>query len=441
MILHLLSVIIEWSVSDCYATDIWFGSYGRVPVSTDLSAGAGGGHGSPAQIVSHGPRVDAEPYLELDFKLWRHGKDGDFGMVFTPAVAGELFAYSGVWDTQIAIRNLYAEAEAAPFTLWAGARMYRGSDLFLLDFWPLNDLNIVGGGAGFLWDDGRADLAVGFNRLRAEEWQYQIREVPEAGGTGTEEVLSLDRQRVVGAASVSHRWGGTVDVRPEFYLEGHFLPRGDRYIGDLITETLPSDGGLAGGLSLRLGGADGWGTLWYRAAGGLAVWDELEVPEGAFNTAYTTRGASLHRLALEGGWTERAVGVIGGGYVERRTDADGVRDADDRWEASAAVRAQWLFGKHGDIGLEFSQQVLAADGINPRSQRHEVGQISRVQLMPAYQMGWGHRYQPQLRIQYSLSVLNEGARLQFPAEDLRSATAVQHRLGLAAEWWFSEKVK
>lgn len=424
--------------SQAAAADLFMQSYGRMPVGINLSPGGQGGAGSPAQIVAHPPRLDADPYVEMGMAVWKYLDDADLMLKTTPAIQGEWFAYSGAWAAQLAVREMYMAAELPLGRLWAGARMYRGRDLYLLDFWPMDDLDLVGGGGGVRWDSGRADLALGLNRLRGDAWQYQTRAVPVEGGVGTEEVLTLDRQRAVAALSAEQILGAN---EAKVYLEGHFLPAGTRYLDDHLTETLPSDGGFAAGIAWRVGDEDAWAQLWYRGALGLAALDELQIPSGAFDTQYRTTAARRHRIALEGGWLKGSSGWMAGGYFDRYADADGVRDQDDRWEGAAAARYQWLSGNHLCMGLELSGQWLAPDGLNPRSQQPELGQILRLQFLPAWQLSYGHRYRPQLRLQYSLSLLNQGARLQFPAEDLRAQAAVQHRIGLAAEWWMDEKVR
>ena len=70
-------------------------------------------------------------------------------MVFVPAYSGDLFHFTGNFSQNFAIRNAYAEVEnlgISGLSLWAGSRMYRGDDIYLLNFWPLDNLNTIGGG-------------------------------------------------------------------------------------------------------------------------------------------------------------------------------------------------------------------------------------------------------------------------------------------------------
>jgi len=132
------------------ATGFDFGSYGRIGVGSD-----GRGHeGYSTNVVSHGSRLEEAPYLELNFYYSRSvGGDSHrrWRVVLVPAFAGgDLFHYSGDFTSHIAIRNAYAETQNLGFDglqLWAGSRMYRGDDIYLFDYLPLDNQNTVGGGA------------------------------------------------------------------------------------------------------------------------------------------------------------------------------------------------------------------------------------------------------------------------------------------------------
>src|SRR5213075_1882088 len=103
-------------------------------------------------------------------------------VIFVPAYSGDLFYYTGNFTQNFAIRNAYAEVEnlgVRGLSLWAGSRMYRGDDVYLFDFWPLDNLNTVGGGAAYRFNHERTDVAVhvGMNRLD-NIFQYQQVQVP-----------------------------------------------------------------------------------------------------------------------------------------------------------------------------------------------------------------------------------------------------------------------
>src|SRR5258706_497834 len=158
-------------------TGLRFGSYGRVIAGTDLR----GGKPEKILVVAHGPRIVEDSYLELDFSYGLLAQNDTVKVrpVITLAFDGTLFHDTGEFDAHPALRNVYLEMQGAAvpgLTLWAGSRMYRGDDIYLFDFWPLDDLNTVGGGAQYrkpltVDDTGRArnalELAVhaGANRL------------------------------------------------------------------------------------------------------------------------------------------------------------------------------------------------------------------------------------------------------------------------------------
>jgi len=51
--------------------------------------------------------------------------------------------------------------------------------------------------------------------------------------------------------------------------------------------------------------------------------------------------------------------------------------------------------------------------------------------------GRGSYKRPQLRIIYAFTARNQAARDLYAAEDVFSQRAIEHYLGLQAEWWFN----
>ncbi|HZO14936.1 MAG TPA: carbohydrate porin, partial [Polyangiaceae bacterium] len=127
-----------------------FGSYGRVIAATDLQ----GRPPRDADIVAHGSRLDHENYVELELRRDDHwfALDADTRFVATLALGHPVFHYDGEFDVRLAVRNLYAEERnigLEGLSFWAGSRMLRGDDIYLLDFWPLDNLNTLGAGLGY----------------------------------------------------------------------------------------------------------------------------------------------------------------------------------------------------------------------------------------------------------------------------------------------------
>lgn len=417
------------------------GTYGRVIADTDTRGGAG----EAASVVTYGSRLEKDPYVEVDLKIDEELDEGpDFRIVVTPALEGDLFHYGGEWDASLALRNLYAEAteDGSPWTAWVGSRMLRGDDVHLFDFWPLDGLNTVGGGASWAPDDRwTASAHVGVSRYAGEAWQVQLRPSPVAGGVGTEDIAILDRQRIVPSLKLGRTAGGSVTFRAQAYGELHALPAGEREVDQQLTQELPSDLGTVAGVQLSLWGwaDDSFAHLWLKRATGLAAFGTTGVP-GGLATDYTATGATEHLVALSSNHEAGAASVLYGAYLRRFEDADAnTVDVDDRWEANVAIRPAVYVGQHVSLGAEVSQQWLRPDGLNPRTDTHDVPAITKLALLPALQPGRSSFSRPQLRAQYVYSYLNNDARSWFADDDLRHASNHQHTIGIGAEWWLNSE--
>ncbi len=428
--------------------EVDLGSYGRIQASTDLQ----GGEGDAVDVVSHGTRLEKDPYLELDvvFSQQLEGADRTalFEVVITPALEGEVFHYDGEWDADLALRNLYAEASgfaAAPLSAWAGSRMYRGDDVHLLDFWPLDELNTVGGGLMLQPEGWDLRLQAGLNRLTADEWQVQWAEVPDEAGVGTETVLTMDRQRLVSSAQAARLlgFGDGNTFRVKAYGEIQALPGSTRVEDDWESELeLPPDFGSVLGAQLSTWGwaHDSFAHLFLRYATGLSAYGDLTVPSDGMDIDHSVREARELQVALSGNHENDRMGLLVGGYVRRFVDADGVStDVDDRWEAAIALRPTLFLSDFSSVGLELSQQVLRPDGLNPHSRTHDVPMVTKLAVLPALQLGKGSLARPQIRLQYILTYLNDDARLWFDTRDERHRSNVQHFLGVGAEWWLNSR--
>lgn len=414
------------------------GSYGRVQASADSS----GGQGEPADVVLYPSRLQKDPYLELDAWFETRLDDGvGFRVVATPALSGDLFHYDGEWDADLAIRNLYVEADGfGPVSLWAGSRMLRGDDVYLLDLWPLDEINTVGGGLFVRPCPWSFSAHVGLSRPTGDDYQLQYYEVPVDGGVGTESVLALDRQRVVGSLKAGYETDGQTRFGVVAYGEGHYLPAGERRLEEGLEEALPADGGVLAGVELKASGwsYDSWLNLSGRVASGLAAWNELEVPDDGFAADGTVGEAREFLVAFSGNQAIGHAAILGGGYLRRFADADAdTADPDDRWEASVALRPMWHFGRHFQLGAELSHQWLRPDGLNPRSGEWDIPQITKIAVIPAIQVGPTALSRPQIRLQYIYSHLDDDARLWFAEEDPRRRSNHIHSFGVGAEWWIS----
>lgn len=419
------------------------GSYGRVSVASDLS----GGRGEAPNIVSHGPRLELPPYLEIDLS-WRTASDAlTYTAVVTPAFEGDVFHYDGDFSEQIALRNLFVEARQSegPLSAWVGSRMLRGDDVYLLNFWPLDDLNTTGGGARLESGPVDVQLHIGLNRLLLGELQVQRVSRPIPGSVGAEQVLILDRQRTIASLRAGYTAGGeSLTLRTRVYGELHRLPEGQREVQDSFsevrTELLPSDiGGMIGAQFTAYGWAEqSFAHLWLRHATGLAAIDELAFP---VDVAGDDRIASAKRstMALAANHETERIAVQVGAELAYFADADGVQlDVDDRWEFIAAVRPQLYVSDDIAIATEFSHQILRPNGLNPRTTTFDVPHITKFSVLPGLQPGRGQYARPRIYAQYTLTLMDQAAQDWFPAGDVRVAPS-QHFVGLGAEWWINSQ--
>lgn len=417
------------------------GSYGRVMVGADGQ----GGTGNPVRLVSHPPRLLESSYAELDLGT-THAHTGTGTTLLsqlTLAFSEQLFHFSGDFDASVAVRNFYLEVRdlgLAGLSVWGGSRMLRGDDIYLLDLWPLDDQNTVGGGIG--WQRGATQVRahVGVNRLD-DAFQRRALEVP-AADFGAREIEVLDRQRTVGTLRAEHHLelGPSWALEPVAYAEMHSLPAGSYLTQDGRRMDLPADGGwLVGGeLALSRPGSATHANLFVRLGRGIAAYDELAVPYG-LDEDERAAGAREIMVGLAGNYELGGrLGVLVGSYVRSFVDADpNVYDTDDVVEVAAAVRPGWFANEHVQLLGELNVQYLRPNGVSSETGRHDKPLAVQLALMPTVALDAGSYSRPQLRLVYAASLLNEAARLTYAARDPLRRREVQHYLGLSVEWWFN----
>jgi len=413
-----------------------FGSYGRVGVGSDLR----GRLGSSANIVSFGPRLVEDSYAELELR-----RDDQLGpvkshVVSTVAFFPPFFHFTGSADQRVGLRNLYAEASVGEvFSAWAGSRMYRGDDIYLLNFWPLDNQNTVGGGVRLKFNTTQVLFHMGMQRLdQPAQHEYVVDNDPL--GYGTVPVARLDRPRMVESLKLVHELPlDGFGLRFTLYAEAHELPGGvtrDTNTGD--ETALPGDWGvLAGGQVSAWLPNKAFAHVWLRQAVGLATYDDLTTPATTANDR-TTQGAHSTRLAFAAGWDGAMFGVLAGGYLDLVRDAGPAAVSSQKYDEGAiAVRGQWNAFKYFGVAVEASHQrrtyaLLDAAG-NLRS-----GSVTQFGLMPYFSpLGPGLFSRPQIRLIYALSLRDAGARSFYAADDVASQRPVEHYVGLSVEWWFN----
>ena len=304
-----------------------FGSYGRVGVASDLQ----GRVATPLNFVSHGPRFDEDSYAELELRREDKFKDGiETREVATLALTAPFFQFSGDVNQMFLVRNLYAQAKYKGFVAWIGSRMYRGDDIYLLDWWPLDNQNTIGGGVSYDFEKLDARLAVHYGMQRLDDpYQYQVTQVPSPFGIGATGVESLDRPRMVQTVKYTQlfRHGRAfknpkAGMKVSLYGEVQEISAGvyqDPTSNQQVP--LPSDWGFMAGAQVGFwtGERDTHLNLFVRYAHGLAAYDMLAVPT-TFANDHTTGDSQEFLVALGGNWEKDWFGILGGAYYRYFSD-------------------------------------------------------------------------------------------------------------------------
>ncbi|MBI5510800.1 MAG: carbohydrate porin [Deltaproteobacteria bacterium] len=417
------------------------GSYGRVATGSNLE----GQNGERVQLVDHPPRLLEGTYAELDVGTVYAVPQSSATLTsqLTLALGERLFHFSGEFAADLAIRNLYVEAAdliAPGLSLWAGSRMLRGDAIYLFDFWPLDEQNTVGGGAGYTFGRTRLGLHLGVNRL-ADRYQTQVIRVPDPV-IGSRAVLFLDRQRSVLTARAAHRLAlaSGLTLCPVVYAEAHHLAAGSYQTADHRVEALPDDSGWLMGTEVTVGGVAPTSHLsaFLRYARGLAAYGELGVPFG-LGTDKRARRAKELSAGLDGNLElVSRLGVMAAAHGRYFVDADpNVYDRDDVFEATAAVRPAFSIGDHFQLAGEANVQYQRPNGLSPETHRQEKPLAFQVGLMPTLALERGTSSRPVLRLIYAATFLNGAARLTYAPEVHQRSERVQHYIGVNVEWWWN----
>ena len=402
-----------------------FGSYGRIGIHTNDELA----QPNPTQVTHFGPRLLLGNYLELDFgwRALKRKKQGNVRVVTTMSLGNRFAHYDGDFASGVGVRQAFVEATelfGSSGYVWVGSRMARGDDIYLLNFWPLDDLNIVGGGMGFKKNRFSSEVVFGLNRV-FEGYQVQQVAIP-AIDFGQTEIDALNRQRAISALKLGQEYGGNgsrLGLKWKLYGEFHYLADGELTLDSTFSEKepLPDDSGWLIGAQLGLWnfGKNSHFNLWVRYANGLAAFDELQRPVGV-NSDRRVSGTDEFRVAMSGNIEFKHVAVMAGGYYRFFKDADPNEvDFDDGNEFVGVTRILYLNGIFTP-GIEASTQLRRANGINPRTRDQRTAQITQIAVIPALSFGQdpGSFTRPQIRMVGAVSFLNQGARDQFPAEDL-----------------------
>ncbi|MCA9650806.1 MAG: carbohydrate porin [Myxococcales bacterium] len=436
----------EFNRSPDYADGFHFGSYGRVVI--------GGDHRGRAfrngDLVAYGSRLDESTYAELEFRredYWE-ATDTYTRVVATLAVAAPLFHQTGTFDTTLGVRNLYIEESGLGLKnlrLWAGSRMYRGDDIYLLNFWPLDNLNTMGAGAIYNFaPNTELKLHAGANQPNSPLFYQAVSRPLPYAQPGAAQVAVLDRQKVISSAKFSHIfWLGDsgAGIKPVVYGEVHYTNEGQRETEPRQLETLPRDSGWLVGTQLGMftGKRSTHLNLVFRASGGLATYGEFNAPVQRAPDG-TSKGAREYLVAASGNYEKGPFGLQLGSYWRSFRDASPNLDFGDLAEGVVIVRPTVWLGQIAGISLEGSYQaqrrgVLVDDGQG--GEKPLFAQMGRVGLIPFITPGGrGNFTRPYITLTYLMSVRDKGARSLYPEHDVFGLRTVDHFIAVGAEWWF-----
>ncbi len=425
-----------------------FGSYGRISVASDLR----GGTGRPADIVAYGARVDEASYSE--FELRREDTFGDnikTRIVTTLALFPEFFHFTGNATDHIGVRNLYVQASYKDLTMWAGSRMYRGDDIYLLNWWPLDNQNTMGAGA--MYKLGADTVIAGHAGMQRLENDSQFQQIPAVApyGFGTVPVTTLDRPRTIETLKITHFVRNSENrhvfasdkagFKVSLYGEAHQIAAGVRKeTNPDVERALPSDTGYLVGAQLGYwtGERDTYVSLFLRHASGLAAYDPLATPTTYANDQ-STHGTTENLIALSGNWEKEWFGVMAAAYVRFFRDGSPAPTSREKYDEGIVIaRPQIYIGEHWGVGIEGSYQQRRYALINQDQDANLTASLLRGAILPYFSpTGRGSFKRPQIGLVYAVTSRNSGARSLYAAEDVFSQRKTEHFMGVLAEWWFN----
>jgi LamB porin len=431
---------------DAHEGHFEFGSYGRVWAASDLRGATGRG----TNVVAFGPRiVDEGSYAELELR--REDKWGDRvkgRVVSTLALFPPFFHFNGKPDNAIGVRNLYAQGTYDTVTMWAGARMYRGDDIYLLNWWPLDNQNTVGGGIGapVYKANGYETILQAHAGIQRLDNAYQFQEIPVVApfGFGTVNVTKLDRPRTIEtlkATQFIRPGAGASGFKVILYGELHQIAAGTYQ--DPLTKVergLPGDSGWLAGSQLTWfrGQRDTYASLVMRHARGIAAYDPLAVPV-TFALDRTVAGASETQIAVSSNWEHEFFGVTAAAYVRFFRDGSPAETSTQKYDEGVVVARPSVFlGEHFGVSLEGSYQQRRLALLSPDGDGTLNASVTKLGVMPYFSpSGRGTFKRPQIRLLYTASMRDSGTRGLYATEDVFSQRSTEHFLGVGAEWWFN----
>ena len=434
--------------------DFTMGSYGRIGIASNLDGGAG----KVTKIVSNSTRLEKLPYQEIYFKYdftsdLSKKEDIETSLNFAMAFNEDSFHYTGKFTMNTAIRNLYLNVNNVlikKLNIWVGSRMYRGDDIYLLDFWPLDNLNTIGAGIGYSANSTQLKFHLGANRLDQgdvkEPYQLLYYNIPLRDEIGSEKVIILDRQKYIASFGVTQLLKN-IKLKLKLYGEFHTISKSS-YEYNSNNYNLPSDKGFLIGTQITYYGfmkSSNFIHFFAKYSKGLASYGELGVPYD-LNKEKRTTGANEILLGLALNFERENIGLMLGSYFRSFRDADSNNyDDDDINEGIFNLRFLYYIGKYFHISTELSYQMLQVNNIDSTTLKAETPKMFKFLIMPTLSPnGRGNLTQPKIRLIYSLSIYNDSAQkiINHKNPNLSENPTTTwgnytHYLGISAEWWFN----
>lgn len=415
-----------------------FSMYGRVGVGWAPSGEFVHGRTLNLTGTSLGGRMEEGDYLEPSVKIHflKPSKNADApyaDAVVTPAMWAANGLYLGVtsnrFDDTVAFELGEAYVTAGNvltegLKFWGGLRFYRGTNVYLADYWYYNNLSSQGGGVQYGPIEGAVLLQTsGKDRL------YSV----DDDGDGTNEV---QRQRTVFVGQYTYDLPGghklqalgEAHILPETTVElaggGQMMLRSD--YGGVIGVKGHADLGRNGSfndLSLRYGRRIANGGL-----GGAPTWVTFGDAEadGRFSGAYSVEVVEHALYNVNSDLSLNGYGILH--YGRGATDSGMDKFVDYAVGAQSTVylhdqfhlinEASYQGFKQGESSLATAVKLTVAPTLVPSGKRDV----------------WAR---PAIRLFYTMAFYNDAAVDQRLSPFLKTVgpESIAHYIGARAEWW------
>ena len=427
-------------------------------------ATAAAGRGASANIVAHGDRIDEDSYAELELR-----REDQLHTDVSSKVVCDARLLPALLPLLRRRRRRRSPSATSTrrrtyddLTLWVGSRMYRGDDIYLLDWWPLDNQNTVGGGAGykFRWahrrDDhrrARGDAAARLDLpVRADPARPTPQRARRAGRAGRRErhgprppahdrvaqdhaPLQAPQPGAEGRLQARPLRRGARDLRRRLHRH-HRQPAGaDR-------AARPTPGWLVGHRGRVLDRASATPSCSSSSGTPRASRPTTRSPcRSTFANDRTTRGFDRDARSPSAATTSAGpFGVLVGGYLRSFRDGDPSPTTSQKYdEGILAVRPQLYIGERWGVALEGAFEARRYAVLDPQtdaaarrpasgaSASSRTSRPAAAARTSARSCGSSTRSPP----------ATTATRELYPAQDVFSQRRVEQYIGLGAEWWFN----